>query len=366
MSRTATRSAATPRRGGAGDYGYGNARVRGMRARLMRGDALERFIETPDLQHLIQELMQTEYAPDLEEVLIAGRTSDLVDVALRRNVVRTYRKVLGFLNEEAHGIVTTLLGRWDVFNIKTVLRGKHCGLASEEIAMGLFPVGALSQVDLDGLLMQSDVRGVVDTAGTWELPQAPAMRQGYVEYQKSGELADLELGLDRYYSEWAAHRLWRRGSNYAIARRIITMQTDILNLVMVFRAARESLEPQQSAAYFLHGGKDVGFDLYQRLTALADIDEIIDGLKGTPYHKVCDEAALRYLETTSVAVFERALEDYFTRKVVALGGTDPLGIGIPLAYLWSKQNEVTNLRIVVKGKDVGIPASSMRREFILV
>lgn len=365
MSPAATRTT-TGARAASGDYGYGNARVRGMRARLMRGDALERLMEAPDLQHLIQELMQTEYAPDLEEVLIAGRTADTVDAALRRNVVRTYRKVLRFLNDEAHEIMTTLLGRWDVFNVKTVLRGKHVGLTAEEISTGLFPVGALSQVDLDGLLMQSDVRGVVDTAGTWELPQSPAMRQGYIEYQKSGELADLELALDRYYSEWAARRLWRRGPNYAIARRMLHMQTDILNLVMVFRAARESLEPQQSADYFLHGGKDVGFDLYQRLTALADIDEIVDGLKGTPYHTICDEAAIRYLETLSLAVFERALEDHFTRKVVALGGTDPLGIGIPIAYLWSKQNEVTNIRIVVKGKDVGIPASSMRKEFILV
>lgn len=332
----------------------------------MRGDALDRLMEAPDLQHLIQELMQTEYAPDLEEVLIAGRNADTVDMALRRNVVRTYRKVLGFLNGEAHGIITTLLGRWDVFNVKTVLRGKHVGLTAEEISAGLFPVGALTQVDLDGLLMQSDVRGVVEMATVWELPQAPAMRAGYAEYQKTGELVDLELALDRYFAQWASARLLRRKANYALARRIITMQNDILNLVMVFRAARESMEAKQAADYFLPGGHDIQLDQYLRLTALADIDEIIDGLKGTQYHKVCDEAALRYLETSSLAVFERALEDYFTRKVVALAGTDPLGIGIPIAYLWSKQNEVTNLRIVVKGKDVGIPASSMRKEFILV
>lgn len=332
----------------------------------MRGDALERLMEAPDLQHLIQELMQTEYAPDLEEVLIGGRTSDMIDVALRRNVVRTFQKVLCFLNPEAHSIMTALLGRWDVFNVKTVLRGKHVGLPAEEVSMGLFPVGALTQVDLDGLLLQSDVRGVVDTATTWELPQAPAMRAGHLEYLKTNELADLELALDRYYAEWSSARLWRRGPNYSIARRIVTMQIDILNLVMVFRAARASLDPQQTADYFLPGGRDISFDLYQRLTALADIDEIIDGLKGTPYHKIADEAAVRYLETSSLAVFERAFEDHLTRKIIALGGTDPLGIGIPIAYLWSKQNEVTNLRIVVKGKDVGIPASSMRKEFILV
>jgi vacuolar-type H+-ATPase subunit C/Vma6 len=52
--------------------------------------------------------------------------------------------------------------------------------------------------------------------------------------------------------------------------------------------------------------------------------------------------------------------------VLALGSTDPLGIGIPIAYLWGKQNEITNLRIIVKGAAVGMPADRTRRELILV
>lgn len=348
------------------DYGYANARIRGMRGRLMRGEALEALMHTPDLQHVIQELIHTEYGPDLEEVLIAGRTPDNVDAALRSNIVRTYRKVYGFLNAEARDIISTLLGRWDVFNIKTVLRAKHVGLPAEEVASGLFPVGALTEADLDGFILENDIKGVVDTATTWGLPHAPALRDGYAEYQRSGELPDLELELDRYFADWASRRLGRRGQNYAIGRRILCMQVDVLNLVMVFRAARATLEPEQSKDYFLAGGEHIDLELYQRLAAMADVDEIVDGLKGTPYHKVCDTAALRYLETTSMAAFERALEDYLTRRIIALGGTDPLGIGIPIAYLWGKQNEVTNLRIVVKGAAVGIPPETMRKEFILV
>jgi vacuolar-type H+-ATPase subunit C/Vma6 len=34
--------------------------------------------------------------------------------------------------------------------------------------------------------------------------------------------------------------------------------------------------------------------------------------------------------------------------------------------LWSKQNEVTNVRIIVKSKAIGIPAERTRRELILV
>lgn len=348
------------------DYGYSNARLRGMRSHLLRGSAIEQLIEAPDLHALIQALLATDYAPDIEEQLIRGRGSAEISDGLKHNLVRTYRKVFGFMNGEARDICGTLLGRWDVFNVKTILRGKHVGLETGEIQEGLLPVGALTQIDLDGLLLQDDVKGVVDIAVTWELPQAHAMREGYLEYQRTGELADFELALDRYFADWAAKRLSRRNRNYAMARRILGMQVDILNLVMVFRAARENLQPEESAVYFLQGGQAVNLEFYQQLAALSDVDEILDQLRATHFGKVLDEAALNYLETNSVASFERALEDYFTRKVIAVGGTDPLGAGIPLSYLWSKENEVTNVRIIVKSKDIGIPAERTRRELILV
>jgi len=357
---------ATSSRASSNDYGYSNARIRGMRSRLLRTQQLEQLMSATDIRQIIQELTQTEIGPFLEETLIHGMTAEAVDEALKRNLVATYRKVLKFLNEEALYICSTLLGRWDVFNVKTIVRGKHMHLSAKEIGEGLLPVGALSQIDLDGLIAQDDVRGVVDLATTWELPQGPALRSGYQDYQRTGELADLELALDHYFATWAAKRMSRKSRNYAIARGILSMQVDILNLVMIFRAARENLTPEQSQDYFLLGGSDVDLEMYQRLAALSDIDDIMDGLRGTRYGKLLDDAAMLYLESLSLAVFERALEDYFMRKVLALAGSDPLGIGIPIAYLWGKQNEVTNLRIIVKGVAVGMPADRTRRELILV
>ncbi|HET6351325.1 MAG TPA: V-type ATPase subunit [Coriobacteriia bacterium] len=364
MSQTAihTKSPIT----GPRDYGYPNARLRGMRSHLIKAEALERLMETNDLHDLIQELMQTEYAPDLEEALIKGRGAAEIAEGLRLNLVRTYRKVFGFLNEEAKDVCGTLLGRWDIFNIKTIVRGRHVHLSAGEIAESLLPVGELSQVDLDVLLAQNDIRGVVDTATTWDLPQAPALREGFVEFQKSGELADLELALDRYFARWAAQRLAGKNRNYAMGRRLLGMQIDILNLIMLFRSARENLSNEQAERYFLLGGHGLELEMYIRLSALSDIDEVLDGLRATHYGKVLEDVAPLYLETMSIATFERALEDYLTRKMIAVGATDPLGVGIPIAYLWSKQNEVTNVRIITKAKDIGIPADRTRRELILV
>jgi vacuolar-type H+-ATPase subunit C/Vma6 len=48
------------------------------------------------------------------------------------------------------------------------------------------------------------------------------------------------------------------------------------------------------------------------------------------------------------------------------GVKDPHGVGVAIAYLYGKQNEITNLRIVVKGISVGMPADRVSEELILV
>jgi V/A-type H+-transporting ATPase subunit C len=348
------------------DYGYSNARIRGMRSRLLDRSFLDRLIEEPSINRLIQDLTETEYGPDLEEALIHGRDATNVDIALTNNMVRTFQKIMGFLNPEAEYLVTTLLGRWDVFNVKTILRAKHMHLSTEELKGGLLPAGQLAPIDLEHLAGAEDVRAVVDTAVTWGLPMAGALREGHGEFMRTGELASLELALDRYYTEWARQRLARRGANTRMAQKVLAMQVDVANLVMVLRLQSADIENVDVGQFFLEGGAHVTMDLYLALAAMSDIDEVLDRLRGTAYGRALDDVSMTYLEQNSISVFERALEDLFTRRTLGIAKGDPLGIGVAISYLWAKQNEVTNLRIIVKGKSVGMPVDRVRKELILV
>src|SRR5574340_1112677 len=97
------------------DYGYTNARIRGMRSRLLKQSFFDDLMASKDMNSLIQKIMETEYGPDLEDRILQGRTATHVDEALIDNMTRTFRRVLGVANEEALILLTTLLGRWDLF-----------------------------------------------------------------------------------------------------------------------------------------------------------------------------------------------------------------------------------------------------------
>lgn len=348
------------------DQGYACARLRGMRSHLLDLPFYERLIGAPDVQATVKELMGTPYEQDLEAELVHGRTSAVVDDALKDNMVRTYRKVLSFLDNDTRKVLSTLLGRWDVFNIKTILRGAHNHVSFDEVKESLLPAGYLGGDELEGLARLDDTRAVVDTMAMWGLPYAAALRRAYPRYAESNKLAVLELALDRQYSEWAAGRLVGESPDVEVARRVLGIQVDTLNLVTVFRMIKEEVEAEDAAAFFLEGGRAVRRDLYLELARMSDVDQVLDSLKHTPYGEALDAAAVRYLEMQSIPVFERALEELLMRRALTSGIRDPHGVGVAIAYLWGKQNEVTNLRIIVRGKEVGMPADRVREELILV
>jgi V/A-type H+-transporting ATPase subunit C len=348
------------------DYGYCNARARGMRSRLFTRAFLDGLMEAQDVKRVIQMLQDTEYALDIDTEIIHGKTFQSIDEALKGNMVRTFQKVIGFSNDQAGLLLTTLLGRWDLFNLKTIIRGKHLNLSSDEIIVSLMPLASFNETDLAVLTREPDVRAVVDTLGTWGVEYAAPLREAVGEYMQTLDLSLLELSLDRYYAVSAAKRLLGRGQNYQVARRVLGAQIDSTNLLTVFRLLKADMQDIDPGRFFLSGGLDVDETLFRTLAAMSDVDEVLDRVKSTPYGKPLEDVVLTYIEDGSISVFERALEEFVTRRAFAAGRGDPLGVGILIGYLWAKQNEVTNLRIIVKGISVGMPVERMRKELIFV
>jgi V/A-type H+-transporting ATPase subunit C len=348
------------------DYGYGNARTRGMKSNLLGAAFFEELMEAPELGKMVQLLASTEYGPDLDAQLIRGASTAVIDDALKDNMVRTFDKIMGFINDEARLLSQTLLGRWDLFNVKTIIRGKHMKLKTETIIDSLMPVGEMTQVELKELASLADVLAVTDTLWTWGVAYSVPLRESVQEYLQEDDLSVLELALDKYYSEWAAKRLTRRRANYKLARLILGLQVDATNLVTTFRLLKADTTDMEVERFFLPGGVHVTKELFLALTTLSDVDEVIDALKATPYGPQLAKVLVAYMDANSIAVLERALEDYVMRKALASGFGDPLGFGVMVSYLYAKQNEVTNLRIIVKGNAVGMPPDRMRKELIFV
>jgi vacuolar-type H+-ATPase subunit C/Vma6 len=130
----------------------------------------------------------------------------------------------------------------------------------------------------------------------------------------------------------------------------------------ILRGKREGASEQEIMSYLIEGGTLSGFML-ERLARARGADDAVK--------EVCklyrlDAAAEAYAETHSIVWIEIALE----RKVMELGlrtlRTSVLSPGTIVGYLYLKENEIMNIRKIVRGKEFGTPPEKIRETIVLI
>src|SRR2546425_7878456 len=182
------------------DFPYINARVRAMRSRLLDAGRMEELLGLPTPDAFLQALGSTPYSRELQEAL--SRTHDgvrAVDEALARNFSLTASRILSFADGKARELIELVLMRWDLANIRIILRAKHAGRHNDEIFANLIPAGRLNEPALKEVAGQSDVAGVVGALGGQDYPLALPLAGGLAGDWEAGGLLRLQARLERFY-----------------------------------------------------------------------------------------------------------------------------------------------------------------------
>lgn len=373
------------------DYGYLNARVRAMKTRLLGKAGLEALSRAESVAQLTTELLSTTYKSDLEWGRLRQPGIAGLEEGLRRHVVLTVRKVARYAadNQEAAALWRILVARWDVHNLRTLLRGQHISAPPSEIRESLLPVGGLDESQLEELSVQPSLKAVIDLLVMWGDPYARPLLAGYPDYAKTRELSRLELRLDQFHYHYLVEMTRRRfpGSyllstfihrrpvtrsisrggtlSVALVREVVRREIDVVNIVTLLRLTREGLPPLQCTPFFIPGGGALTTEGFVNLVGKG-IDALIGGLARTPYARVLEAGLPLFRQQGAISVLERRLEEYLVSRAVALFRGDLLSSAVMIAYLSAKFNELTNLRLLARGKEAKMPESRIREALILV
>ena len=296
------------------DWGYINARMRGMKSRLLDHHTLDNLILQPDIDSLIGELEKTPYRDDIIESRGKYTGVACIEYALRKNFVRTFRKILMFAKiEEAERYITIFLHRWDIQNIKTILRGKNIHATNEEILDCLIPAGELDESILNELVRQPDPKTVIDLLATWRIPWARPLTQAFPDFARTGDLGRLECSLDRYYYEKALGSVLGSDINKTIIRRVLTIEIDTVNIKTVLRMIRDHVDPGEASQFLIPGGLE--FDI-KKLTALLSLHTIDDALvaMAVSRYKFLSSVPEAEVKAQKISVVEKELERYLVKQ----------------------------------------------------
>lgn len=337
-----------------------------MRSRLLKGSDLKELAAKVDVESVIKMLEQTPYRRELEDASVQYSGITCIEEALRRNLAMTFQLLFDMMkNEDAETCIKIFLNKWDVQNIKTILRGKNIGVTSEEILGSLAPAGALDDALLIELIKQLDVRAVIDLLATWGIEYARPLTEHFEEYSKSSDLVVLEYALDKFYYKNALSIV--KGDSYdeGIIKGLIKTEIDVTNIKSVLRIIRDKIELEDTEYYLIAGGHELGIDKLLAMIKTWTIEGAVKQLARTSYEpptKVPDE----YIKKEKISVFERGLDKFLLQKALTMSSGDPLSIAIVIGYLYAKFNEITNIRIIARAKTEDVSGKELMGELVLV
>lgn len=330
-----------------------------MRSRLLDPGRVEELLALPSLEAFIQALGSTPYAHEIQEA--QSRTTDplrIVDDALARNFYLTTTKILSFAESKARQLIELVLMRWDLSNIRSILRGKHTGRRDEEILAGLIPAGRLNEPALKELVAQSDIAGVAGGLGGMDHPLAVALAEGLREYLATKDLLVLELQLDRYYAAYGLRIASGHGHNEEVVRRFLQDEVDATNVRTAVKLQRvDGLRKDEKLRFFIPGSR-LSENTFLAMSDPQTVERGVQAarLQGFPIKSVHDDPG----------ALERGLDSAMLRAQANLYLQDPLGIEIVIGYLAMKYSEVVNLRLIARSTALGIPRDRIRKEMALV
>lgn len=341
-------------------FGYSNARAKAMKSALLEKQVLEQMIEAGSMRDLLGVLEATTYRQDLGEPSLRYSGADLVEFALGKHFVRDARKVLKFTPKEAVGTVMSVLEKWDVHNLKMLLLGKHLGHPDEEITPLLVPAGALTPDELRKMREQKDVESLVAILARTGYGQALAPL--LEEYRKSKNIQPLLDALEMQFYSSLSQKISGAQPDEPAILGLVRAEIDAKNIMNILRGKRDGIGDEAIMRYFIDGG-NMARQAIKSLIACGSIEELIGKVKGR-YN--LDSALEAYRADKSLVHFELELERKLVERGLSTLRLCILSPGAIVGYLYLKENEIRNIRKIVRAKEFGIPPEKLRESIILI
>lgn len=353
------------------DFDYGNARLRAMKSRLLSRRTLEGLAEIESVESLITALTNTAYREAVEAALVRLAGLECLNEALRNDLIATIGSARVFFSGRAGEQAALVLRRYDVHNVKTVLRGLARHVPASDILASTLPVGELRPVDLGQLAGAADLRIAIDLLATWRLPLArPLLVLSGVH--PGADLFEMEVALDRWYLDAALREAVDEAGE--VLRETLMLAADMMNILTALRLVgvpdaatilRERFASDDATPLFVGPGH-MPWALLAEAARQASVSRAVDTLAETHGGETLVRAMEDYTAGSRLSVFERALAQRQLQHAARLLVRDPLGIGVLLGYVALKTNEVANLRTIAQGLLLGQQPEQIRAEWMLV
>ena len=309
---------------GSVSYGYAGTRTRAMASRLLIESDYEKFLKM-DTNEIIRFLEEGEYKAEIDAIGAKAARIQYFEKILNENFANAINKLISFAPKKSP--VKAYLIKYDIMNIKTLLRGIETKRPRAELERNLIQTGTFSREFLKKLSEKTSKEGVIKQLENTEYCEV-------LEGKKN--LEGFEDALDRFYFE----KMLGVAKKHKNLLNLIKLEIDAKNILLLLRLKNAKIK--NMGVFFVKGGNLSIKKLIE--FSFLDSYEIIKLFK--------DKIWWRYTPTGTKELdkIEAGLKKY-----VMLRGVDLLRSYVPsfdtlLGYIIAKEREIDNIRVVLRSK----------------
>jgi V/A-type H+-transporting ATPase subunit C len=324
-------------------------------ADLLTPEQMRALAEQETLEGFVEQLAETPYSRLSVEA--EGDVSEVFERAFYRKFIE---RMMGIVNLAPTKIGDFLQSyyylRFEIVNLKRILRGKFSGIPTMQIIESLIPMTPYKVESYEDLTKAETFKETVQRLG--DTAYAPLISRLEL-CEKYDALWPMEIALNHLGAEAVFHSLEHlsRGDR-AIVRGIVQAETDIENFLVAVkqRGARDrthSIEKMFPETYA------IGVDRLREAVEAEDIRHVIQGL-GQPYSEI-----LAPLYEGDVALIRSRLRQHIYDIARKGRMANDFGFNAVMAYLVFSEIEKYDLVGIAWGKAQGVPPEDILKYLVI-
>lgn len=263
-----------------------NSKVKSMMGKMLSTEQYLKLLECKDFKSTVKVIIEeTSYGSLFEEYNLENIHRGNLEIILDRHFISTYSKFINYFNGEYRKLIKQLFLRWEIEDLKVIIRGKYLDHGKDEIAKKLIARSKLNTINYDYLLTLKSVEDVIEGL------------RGSLYYKQLKNLANVasEKGLFKieteldfvYFSAIRRELKHLDAENQEVVCNIIGVEADLLNLGWIYRGKTfYKIPPEELFNYIIYNGFKLSKENLKSLCYVNSIEEFHNIIEKTPYASI--------------------------------------------------------------------------------
>jgi V/A-type H+-transporting ATPase subunit C len=343
----------------ANEYGFVNARIRGMMSRFLTIGTYENLLQAGSYLDFIKILSSTYYGSILNKSSQgSASTPDELAIILSHDFADVVASLSRSLSGKVREFAYTFLEMFLAESVKSIIRGLHVGLEQEEILRFSVPTSPDQAALFQTLVEARSVQRMVDLLPQWDLKVALLTRMP--SYHEFDSTAPLEVAVE----EWYLRNMLNALREFSFTERnhvldILEPRVLLKNVLTVLRSTLLQLEPRALELSLIRFSRTA--EVTDAIMNARSAREVLAKLDSTQYAALAGRLSRLYDETNDLANVELAIEDYLAQRTKRQMAAYPFQLGTVIGFFSLKQYEVRNIRSIAVGVERGESPETIRR-----